>query len=96
MLVDAAYAERMKHDPHWARRLVFWLLLASAFAMGVVLLFLVPNHRISGALALGIVAVLILKHVGLLMIAGSPLIGAFSAIRRNLAIAWRKPCAEPR
>jgi hypothetical protein len=96
MLVDAAYAERMKHDPHRERRLEFWLLLASAFAMGGMLLFLVPNHRISGALALGIVAVLIVKHVGLLMIVGSPLIGALSAVRRSLAIAWRKPCAEPR
>lgn len=63
----------MKHGSHHANRTTVWLVLASTFIMGALLLFYVPRHRISGGLALGVMAVLVLKHVGLLMIIGSPL-----------------------
>ena len=80
----------MKHNPHDTKRAAFWLLLAATFAMGLFLLFYLPNHKASGALALGLVAVLVLKHVGLLMIVGSPLFGVLNVARARLKSLWRK------
>jgi hypothetical protein len=65
----------MKHGSHDAKRAAFWLVLASSFIIGLLLLFYVPSHKLSGGLALGVVAVLVLKHVGLFMILGSPMVG---------------------
>jgi hypothetical protein len=81
----------MKHGlngSHNARRLAFWLLLASAFAVGLVLLFWLPHHPLSGALALGFLAILILKHVGLALIIGSPLVGIVNVARARLKGLW--------
>jgi hypothetical protein len=60
---------------HDHKRIAFWLVLASLFAMGLILLFVLPQHHIVGALAVGVLALLILKHVGLLLIVGAPLTG---------------------
>ena len=65
----------MKPTPHNVKRAAFWLVLAATFIMGLLLLFYVPNHKVSGGLALGVMAVLVLKHIGLLMILGSPVAG---------------------
>ena len=72
----------MKQRPHNAKRAAFWLLLASVFIIGL-LLFFVPSHKISGGLALGVVAILVLKHIGLLMIFGSPTIGALKIANKR-------------
>ncbi|MGD1097403.1 MAG: hypothetical protein ABSB35_36130 [Bryobacteraceae bacterium] len=66
------------HDRHAAKRAVFWLVLASTFIVGLLLLFYVPNHKVSAGLALGVMAVLVLKHVGLLMLLGPLLAGALN------------------
>jgi hypothetical protein len=62
----------MTHDH---KRIAFWLILVSLFGIGVVLLFVLPSHHIAGALALGFLALLILKHVGLFFVVGAPLTG---------------------
>jgi hypothetical protein len=80
----------MKHTPHDARRAAFWLIIVSAFGMGVVLLLVGRNHKITGALALGVLAVLVIKHVGLFMIVGSPLVGMLNVARVRLKGLWRK------
>ena len=80
----------MKHYSHDAKRAAFWLVLASMFAMGLLLLFYVPTHRISGALAFGVLAVLVIKHVGLLLIVGSPLVGMFNVARVRFKRLWSR------
>jgi hypothetical protein len=78
------------HSSHNVRRLVFWLLLASAFGMGLVLLFWLPHHPLSGGLALGFLALLVLKHIGLALIVGSPLVGAINVARVRLKGLWSR------
>ena len=80
----------MKHNPHDLKRAAFWLALASTFGLGLLLLFYVPHYRVSGALALGVVAVLVIKHVGLLMVVASPLVGAVKVARARLGVILRK------
>jgi len=80
----------MKHTPHDARRAAFWLIIVSAFGMGVALLLIGRNHKITGALALGFLAVIVIKHVGLFMIVGSPLVGLLNVARARLKGLWRK------
>jgi len=74
----------MKHSPHDARRAAFWLLLASLFGMGLVLLFYLPRHKLSGGLALGVLGFIVLKHIGLFLVVGSPLAGIFNVARARL------------
>ncbi|HXQ12146.1 MAG TPA: hypothetical protein VN805_14210 [Caulobacteraceae bacterium] len=62
----------MTHDH---KRLAFWLILAALFATGLVLLLVLPNHHVVGVVALGFLALLILKHVGLFLVVGAPLTG---------------------
>jgi hypothetical protein len=80
----------MRHDPRSIKRVGFWMLLATALAAGLALFVLVPNHKISGALALGIVAILVLKHVGLLMIVGAPLTGLLKLANKTWTDLLRK------
>lgn len=72
------------HNPHDVKRAAFWLILALTFGAGLLLLFYVPDHRISGALALGVITLVILKHVGLFLTVGSPLAGALKVAQVRL------------
>ena len=80
----------MKIHDHNTKRTVFWLVIALSFAAGLFLLFYLPNHRISAGLALGVVALLALKHVGLFLVVGSPLTGLLQVARVRLRTLWRK------
>jgi uncharacterized membrane protein YesL len=60
---------------HDHKRMAFWLILTALFTTGLVLLFVLPHHHAIGALALGFLALLILKHVGLFLVVGAPLTG---------------------
>jgi hypothetical protein len=85
----------MKHDPHDAKRAVFWLVLFAFFGMGLVLLFWLPTHKVSGALALGFLAILVLKHIGLFLVVGSPLVGLLNVARARLKGLWRGDPDKP-
>jgi len=85
----------MKHTSHDAKRAAFWLLLASLFAMGLVLLFYLPSHKASGSLALGVLALIVLKHIGLFLVVGSPLAGVINVARVRLAGLWRRGGDKP-
>jgi hypothetical protein len=63
--------------------------------MGLALLLIGRNHKLTGALALGFLAVLAVKHVGLLMLVGSPLVGALTVARARLARLWRRQGSPP-
>ncbi|MGA3047891.1 MAG: hypothetical protein ABSD67_14770 [Terracidiphilus sp.] len=80
----------MRHDGHTTKRIAFLALLAATFMLGLTLLFVVPNRKVSGALALGILAVLVLKHIGLVMIVGAPLTGAAKAANKRTKELLRK------
>jgi hypothetical protein len=80
----------MRHEPHNAKRALFWILLAATFLLGLILLFVLRSHRIQGELALGFVALLVLKHVGLLMIVGAPLTAALKTANRRTKELLRK------
>jgi hypothetical protein len=80
----------MKHTSHGTKRMAFWLLLASLFAMGLVLLFYLPSHKASGSLALGVLALIVLKHIGLFLVVGSPLAGMVNVARARFARLWRR------
>lgn len=71
----------MKHSPHDAKRAAFWLVVISAAVMGLALLVIGRNHKITGALALGVLAVILIKHVGLFMLVSSPLVGVLEVIQ---------------
>jgi hypothetical protein len=58
--------------------------------MGLLLLFYVPNHKISEGLALGVMAVLVLKHVGLLVVVGFPLVGVLNVANTRAKRFLRK------
>ena len=77
-------------DRHDSKRAAFWLVLGSAFLMGLLLLFYVPGHKISEGLALGVMAVLVLKHVGLLLILGPPLVGLLNMANTRVKALLRK------
>ena len=47
----------MKHNPHDAKRTAFSLVLASTLIMGLLLPFYVPDKRLPGPCALGVVGV---------------------------------------
>lgn len=88
----------MNLHSHASKRAAFWLVLTATAAMGAVLLFWLPNHPVSGGLALGVLAILILKHIGLLLLVGSPLIAAVKAasvrlMRRRRAVTDEGPPA---
>ncbi len=74
----------MAHTPHNVRRATFWLVSASVALAGLALLLIGRDHKITGALALGFLAVLIIKHVGLFLLLGSPLVGLANAVRMRL------------
>jgi hypothetical protein len=63
---------------------------ASTFIMGLLLLFYVPNHKISGGLALGVMVVLVLKHVGLFIVFGAPLVGVLNVAKTRAKRLLRK------
>jgi|HubBroStandDraft_1064217.scaffolds.fasta_scaffold313835_2 hypothetical protein len=71
----------MKLTAHDAKRAAFWLAIVSAALVGLALLLIGRNNKLTGALALGFVAVLLIKHVGLLMLVGSPLAGIINVLR---------------
>jgi uncharacterized membrane protein len=71
----------VKHSPHDAKRAAFWLVVISAAVMGLALLVIGRNHKITGALALGVLAVILIKHVGLFMLVSSPLVGVLEVIQ---------------
>jgi hypothetical protein len=77
----------MAHTPHSVRRAAFWLVIASVALTGLALLLIGRDHKITGALALGFLAILIMKHIGLFLLVGSPLVGLANAARMRL---WRK------
>ena len=85
----------MKHTPRNARRAAFWLVLVTTAGMGLVLLLIGHNHKITGALALGVVVVLVIKHLGLFMLVGAPLVGLVNAARARLSGLWRTDGGAP-
>jgi hypothetical protein len=74
----------MRHTSHDAKRAAFWLILASLFAIGLVLMFYLPGHRLVGSLAIGFLALLVLKHIGLFLVVGSPLTGMIKVAQVRL------------
>jgi uncharacterized membrane protein YhaH (DUF805 family) len=80
----------MKHSPHDAKRAAFWLVIVSAAIMGLALLLIGRNHKLTGALALAVVAILVIKHVGLFMLVGSPLVAALIVARARFKGLWRR------
>jgi len=83
----------MRHRPHRVRRAALWLVYAAPVVLGLLLLRFLPSHRLAGGIAVGFIALMVLKHLGLLLIVAPLLAGLRRSVRlRTQAFLRRYVC----